>query len=72
VIEKAKGKSPVLATDSTSRPGDFPLGSPQSRAAARALMEKRKPPERPPDAVFDYRHESIESCQQIYAGFGCN
>lgn len=69
MIERTKDKSLVTATDSTPRPGDFPIGSPQSRAAARALVEKRKPPERPPDAVFDYRRETIESCQQIYATF---
>jgi hypothetical protein len=67
VIEKTKDKSLVTATDSTPRPGDFPLGSPQSRAAARALVERRRPPDRPPDATFDFRHESIERCQQIYA-----
>lgn len=28
------------ATDSVPKPGDFPLGSPQSRAASRALLER--------------------------------
>jgi hypothetical protein len=29
------------ATDSLPKPGDFPLGSPESRAAARALLQRR-------------------------------
>jgi hypothetical protein len=43
VIEKAKRKLPVTATDSGPRPGDFPIGSPKSRAAARAMISARVP-----------------------------
>jgi hypothetical protein len=43
VIEKAKRKPPITATDSGPRPGDFPIGSPESRAAARALISARVP-----------------------------
>ena len=32
---------PLVATDSTARPGRYPLGSALSRAAARALLERR-------------------------------
>ena len=32
---------PLGATDSGLKPGEYPLGSPQSRAAARALLERR-------------------------------
>lgn len=43
MIEKAERKPPVTATDSGPRPGDFPIGSPESRAAARALISARGP-----------------------------
>ena len=43
MIEKAKQKPPVTATDLGPRPGDFPIGSPESRAAARALISARGP-----------------------------
>jgi len=34
-------KEPRLpATDSTPRPGDFPIGSPESRAAVRAMLKR--------------------------------
>jgi hypothetical protein len=35
-------QGPLPATDSGMRPGCFPLGSAQSRAAARSLLEARK------------------------------
>ena len=37
-----KPKSVLLNTDSEPRPGDFPLGSLKSRAAARAKLEQIK------------------------------
>ncbi len=33
---------PEAATDLTAKPGDYPLGSMESRAAARAVIEERK------------------------------
>ena len=36
------GKPSLPATDSTPRPGDFPIGSIESRAAARARLEHTK------------------------------
>jgi hypothetical protein len=38
--KRAEGR--LSATDSSVRPGRFPLGSPQSRAAARSLVNARK------------------------------
>ena len=35
---------PLPATDSGPKPGDFPLGSPQSRAAARMKLEAQEEP----------------------------
>jgi hypothetical protein len=35
-------QKPLGATDSTPKPGSFPLGSAQSRAAARAMLVERK------------------------------
>ena len=55
------------ATDSALRPGDFNLGSRKSRAAARALLEQRKRPNRSPDFTLDLSSESFERCQKIYA-----
>ena len=43
MIEKTKREPPVTATGSAPRPGDFPIGSPESRAAARALISARGP-----------------------------
>jgi hypothetical protein len=38
VLKVKQGRKPVLATVSGAKPGDFPLGSIQSRAAVRALL----------------------------------
>jgi hypothetical protein len=43
VIEKKNRNSGLPATTSQPRPGDFPLGSAQSRAAARAAISARQP-----------------------------
>ena len=64
--ENSKRKVPVTATDSVPRPGDFALGSVRSRAAARALVEKRRGPNRPPAFRLDLSSSSIEHCQEIY------
>jgi hypothetical protein len=61
-------KSPLLpATDSAPRPGDFPVGSASSRAAARMLLKHKEQAEelrtnRPPDVrmVFDLPKRKIE------------
>ena len=41
---KGKGREdlPETATDSAPKPGDFPVGSVQSRAAARAMLKEKK------------------------------
>jgi hypothetical protein len=66
VIEKSNRRMPVPATDSVPRPGDFALGSMRSRAAARALVEKRRGPSGPPAFRLDLSSSSIEHCQEIY------
>jgi hypothetical protein len=66
VIEKSGGESQVPATDLTPRPGSFSLGSRESRAAARALLEKRKRPKHPPSFTIDLSSASDERCQEIY------
>jgi hypothetical protein len=43
VTEKKLGKSAMFATVSQPRPGDFPVGSARSRAAARASISARQP-----------------------------
>ena len=42
MIEKTRKSRDVLATVSTLRPADFPVGSAQSRAAARMLAQQRE------------------------------
>lgn len=66
MIEKAGGRPSVPATDLAPRPGDFPVGSRKSRAAARALAEKRKKPKCPRSFTLDLSSVSIESCQRIH------
>ena len=39
MIEKSRRNIPLPATDSTPKPGNFPIGSPESRAAARLTLE---------------------------------
>src|SRR5690349_6968017 len=41
-MSKMRKTAPLPATNSTPRPGDFPLGSVESRAAARMLAGKRE------------------------------
>jgi hypothetical protein len=61
-------KSPFLpATDLAPRPGDFPVASASSRAAARTLLKRKEQAEerktnRPPDVriVFDLPKRRIE------------
>jgi hypothetical protein len=67
VTEKQDRRSPTHATESTPRPGDFPIGSRQSRAAARALLEERRRPKGPPAFKVDLSFLSIEECREIYA-----
>jgi hypothetical protein len=52
VIEKQQRRPPTGATNSTPRPGDFPLGSPASRAAARLLAQERRRPRTPPMEII--------------------
>jgi hypothetical protein len=66
VIEKQHRRRPIRATNSTPRPGDFPLGSGRSRAAARALLEERVRPKDPPIEV-NLSFLSVEEAQEIYA-----
>jgi hypothetical protein len=69
MIEKSNGEGLQPATDSLLRPGDFILCSRKSRAAARALLERRKRPNHPPGFTLDLSSESFERCQEIYARF---
>jgi len=66
VTEKPKKKPVLPATDLVPRLSDFAVGSPRSRAAARALLESRRQPRRPPEYVLDLSSASIEHCREIY------
>ncbi len=53
-MEKMRDSKPLLATLWGPKPGDFPIGSPESRAAARAVLKhaeeaKPQPPWTPED-----------------------
>jgi hypothetical protein len=41
MMNNQQDRPSIPVTDATPRPGDFPLGSPASRAAARAFRESR-------------------------------
>lgn len=57
-MRSKRGKSLLLpATDSGPRPGDFPLRSPQSRASARALLERAK----------EFRNDSTATIEVIFS-----
>jgi hypothetical protein len=66
VVEKSGGEAQIPATDLAPRPGSFSLGSRESRAAARALLEKLRRPKRPPEGTIDLSSASDERCQEIY------
>lgn len=55
------------ATNQTLRPGDFPLGSQKSRAAARALLQERNQPIPPPWGTIDLSSLTVESARNLYA-----
>ena len=40
MIDNSRTTASLPVTDSSPRPGDFPLGSPESRAAARTLADR--------------------------------
>lgn len=69
MLENSSRKLPAIATDAGPRPGDFPLCSASSRAAARAIIAERNRTKGPPTATLDFSSESIERCQQIYEDF---
>jgi hypothetical protein len=48
---KARKQPSLPATDSTPKPGDFPLGSPLSRAASRAMVDRVEQDSRNDDVV---------------------
>lgn len=52
MIEKQGRESVPRATNSTLRPGDFPIGSAKSRAAARLLAQERLRPRTPPMEII--------------------
>jgi hypothetical protein len=67
MIEGAGRKRNLFAADSAPGPGDFPLGSRMSRAAARSLIEERRRPKYPPSFTIDLTSAADELCQEIYA-----
>ena len=67
MIEESGRKRNLFAADSAPGPGDFPLGSRMSRAAARSLIEERRRPKYPPSFTIDLTSAADELCQEIYA-----
>jgi hypothetical protein len=69
VINNARDKSRLPATVSVSNPGDFQLGSVESRAAMRAMIEREK------ETGFRFRIIMIghppEDCQGRWCSGAC-
>ena len=62
------GRRRLPATHSGPKPGDFPIGSPQSRAAARSMLDTMParqctcfPPDEPPDLVLRAEIEAAKA-----------
>jgi hypothetical protein len=55
------------ATELPVRPGDFVLGSRKSRAAARALIQRRYRPVPPPWGTLNLSCLTVEGAQRLYA-----
>jgi hypothetical protein len=66
VIEKSNKKESHPATDLSLRPGDFPLGSAKSRAAARALILDRYRPIPTPWGTLNLSFLDVESARELY------
>jgi hypothetical protein len=66
VIEKTPGNGPCPQQIWRSGRAIFLSGSLQSRAAARAAIEKRRRPKHPPSFTLDLSSESIERCRELY------
>ena len=49
------------------RPGDFPLSSAKSRAAARAVLQERYRPIPPPWGTLNLSCLTVEGAQELYA-----
>ena len=64
MTDRLSSRPPATAVG--PKPGDFPLGSRESRAAARALFEERIRPKGPPIEV-NLSFLSVERAQEIYA-----
>jgi hypothetical protein len=58
---KQPGNLPEAATDSTAKPGNYPVGSLESRAAARALVDSEKEEEMVIQIVFGSPDRTTEN-----------
>jgi hypothetical protein len=70
-VNNPKKDTPLPVTNSGARPGDFPLGSLQSRAAARAMME-RKQDEEPRIFIINGNEEVPDARRQDMIVRICN
>ncbi len=60
----------LRAPSAGPKPGDFPLGSAKSRAAARALIQERNRPIPPPWGTLNLSFLTVEGARELYAKFG--
>ena len=66
MAEKSGRAYVTPATDLPVRPGDFVLGSWKSRAAARALIQRRYQPIPSPWGTLNLSYLTVERVQTIY------
>jgi hypothetical protein len=67
VIKNTSSKSRPRDLSARVKPGDFPLGSAKSRAAARALILERYRPIPPPWGTLHLDFLTVESARELYA-----
>lgn len=67
-LKTKQASAGVPATDSGPKPGDFELGSVESRAAARAIVHRlsEKDGPQPGDIVCDFGFLTVERAAEIY------
>jgi hypothetical protein len=76
-MDNSSGKPILTATNSAPRPGEFPVGSASSRAAARLLLDCKKrraeqEANRPPDLRFVIGIPRPQEIQQTIVTRSCN
>jgi hypothetical protein len=67
VTDRRAPRSCPRAPSAVPKPGDFPLSSAKSRAAARALIQERSRPTPPPWGTLNLSFLTVEEARELYA-----